>query len=70
MRVITSKKKVVTSADVQFSDQNQVKTEKKKVFTPSDVQFSSQNPDCTFCDMVWEPHIARRTPLFGVCGEC
>ena len=56
MRVITSKKKVITSADVQFSDQNQMKTKKKKkVSTPSDVKFSPQSPDCTFCDMVWGP---------------
>ena len=35
-------KKVITSADVQFSSQNQVKS-KKKVITSADVQFSTQN---------------------------
>ena len=35
-----TKKKIITSADVQFSSQNQVKTKRKG---HADVQFSSQN---------------------------
>ena len=39
----TDSLKVITFADVQLTDQNQVKSEKRNVITSTDVQFSAQN---------------------------